>query len=104
MNPSGELEPTAAARRCTRAARWLPLCVACLACGSRQSEPLLTRFSPAAVSPAALPLLATVAGDHLEPSFAIQLDDHSDAAEWPIRARLGDTELSELELSSSSEL
>ena len=83
---------------------FLWLWLACAACGAGASDPQLERFTPGSVSSDALPVVATVQGSHLEPSLSIRLDDDSQAADWPVRATLGTLPLSELKMSSETEL
>ncbi|HVZ34302.1 MAG TPA: hypothetical protein VG963_17865 [Polyangiaceae bacterium] len=87
-----------------RASSSLLLCLACAACGAGASDPQLEGFTPGSVSADALPVVASVQGSHLEPSLSIRLDDDSQATEWPVRARLGTMPLSELQISSETEL
>jgi len=82
----------------------LLLCLACGACGAGANDPQLERFTPGSVSSDALPVVATIQGAHLEPSLSIQLDDDSQATDWPVRASLGTVPLSQLQLSSETEL
>lgn len=83
---------------------WLWLCLGGAACGADPIDPQLLRFTPASVSSDALPVVATVQGAHLEPSLSIQLDDDSQATDWPVHASLGTTPLDEIQISSGTEL